>query len=152
MKVRELIDLLEDADPDRDVLMYLDDELYLDVPEAYEEEDVVIIRDVAPHMSLVRFARLENGDARIVGVDVLPRRDADLDRFLRSLATAWKDGESAADPLQPTKVGSILANAPRPFRGGLRRMVNWLELEPSQTKIASRPKKIEGSAIHDGLG
>jgi hypothetical protein len=27
-------------------------------------------------------------------VHVLPHRDADLDRFLRSLATAWKDGDA----------------------------------------------------------
>jgi hypothetical protein len=59
------------------------------------------IRTVQHHL-----AGLAAGEA----IHVLPSRDADLDRFLRGLATAWKSGE-----VRPTH-----RKGPKPFHGACR--------------------------------
>lgn len=66
-------------------------------------------------------------------VHPMPQRDADLDRFLRSLAVAWRAGE-----VRPTHRPA--AKAPRwwrtrrdPFETTWPRVVQWLEAEPDRT-------------------
>ena len=66
-------------------------------------------------------------------VHALPHRDADLDRFLQSLAPAWREGE-----VRPTHRAGP---APRlhwrtrrdPFETTWPRIVIWLETEPERT-------------------
>jgi hypothetical protein len=66
-------------------------------------------------------------------IHVLPHRDGDLDRFLKSLANAWRDGE-----VRPTH--RIGPKPPRhwrtredPFEATWPRVVTWLESEPDRT-------------------
>ena len=45
MKVKELLQRLNDADPEHDVLLrYVDDDFFYDVAKAYDEEDGEAIR------------------------------------------------------------------------------------------------------------
>ena len=64
---------------------------------------------------------------------VLPHRDADLDRFLKSLASAWRDGEVPADASEGAQAATSLAHAQGSFRSGWPRVVTWLESEPDRT-------------------
>jgi hypothetical protein len=68
-------------------------------------------------------------------VTALPHRDADLDRFLKHLATAWRDGE-----VRPTHRATAASKPPRhwrtrknPFETVWPRVVVWLEAEPDRT-------------------
>jgi hypothetical protein len=68
-------------------------------------------------------------------VTALPHRDADLDRFLTHLATAWREGE-----IRPTHRPAGAAKPPRhwrtrkdPFEAVWPRVLVWLEAEPDRT-------------------
>lgn len=68
-------------------------------------------------------------------VTALPHRDADLDRFLKHLATAWREGE-----VRPTHHATAASKPPRhwrtrtdPFETVWPRVVVWLESEPDRT-------------------
>jgi hypothetical protein len=84
------------------------------------------IRTVQHHL-----ASLAAGDR----VTALPHRDADLDRFLKHLATAWRDGE-----VRPTHRPTSASKPPRhwrtrkdPFESVWPRVLVWLEAEPDRT-------------------
>ena len=68
---------------------------------------------------------------------VLPHRDADLDRFLRSLATAWKDGEVRPTHREGHREGPKPVHYWRtrkdPFEAVWPRIVTWLDAEPERT-------------------
>ena len=66
-------------------------------------------------------------------VHVLPHRDADLDRFLKNLATAWRDGEVRPTHRAGTKPSRYWRTRKDPFEGVWARVVNWLEFEPERT-------------------
>ena len=73
------------------------------------------------------------GLARGEVLHVLPHRDADLDRFLRSLATAWKDGEVRPTHRVGPKPERHWRTRPDPFEAVWPRVVTWLETEPDRT-------------------
>jgi hypothetical protein len=84
------------------------------------------IRTVQQHL-----ARLTAGER----VTALPHRDADLDRFLKHLATAWREGE-----IRPTHRTTGASKAARhwrtrndPFETVWPRVLVWLEAEPDRT-------------------
>ena len=86
---------------------------------------------------------------------VLPHRDADLERFLRSLATAWKDGE-----VRPTHRAEAGPKTPRhwrtrkdPLETVWPRVVTWLESEPDATAkgLLQRLQSDAPHAFSDGL-
>lgn len=84
------------------------------------------IRTVQHHL-----ASLVSGER----VTALPHRDADLDRFLKHLATAWRDGE-----VRPTHSAAAASKPPRhwrtrkdPFETVWPRVLVWLEAEPDRT-------------------
>jgi hypothetical protein len=82
------------------------------------------IRTVQQHLA---------GLARGEVLHVLPHRDADLDRFLRSLATAWKEGEVRPTHRPGPKPERHWRTRRDPFDGVWPRVVGWLETEPDRT-------------------
>ena len=66
-------------------------------------------------------------------VHVLPHRDADLDWFLKSLATAWRDGEVRPTHCAGPKPSRYWRTRKDPFEAVWPRVVNWLESEPDRT-------------------
>lgn len=82
------------------------------------------IRTVQHHL-----AGLASGEP----VHVLPHRDADLDRFLKSLANAWRDGEVRPTHRTGPKPPRHWRTRKDPFEATWPRVVTWLELEPDRT-------------------
>jgi hypothetical protein len=78
---------------------------------------------------------------------VLPHRDADLDRFLRSLATAWKDGEVRPTHRSGPKPARHWRTRADPFDAVWARVVTWLEAEPDRTA-----KELLGRLQHGSPG
>jgi Integrase core domain len=66
-------------------------------------------------------------------VHALPHRDADLDRFLKSLAIAWKQGEPRPTHRKDPKPARDWRTRPDPFEAVWPRVVAWLEAEPDRT-------------------
>ena len=66
-------------------------------------------------------------------IHVLPRRDADLDRFMKSLAHAWRDGEVRPTHRSGPKPPRHWRTRSNPFEATWPRVVTWLESEPDQT-------------------
>lgn len=82
------------------------------------------IRTVQHHL-----AGLAAGEVR----HVLPHRDADLDRFLRSLAMAWKGGEVRPTHRTGPKPPRHWRTRADPFESVWARVLVWLEAEPDRT-------------------
>jgi hypothetical protein len=82
------------------------------------------IRTVQHHL-----AALSSGQA----VHVLPRRDADLDRFLGSLAHAWRDGEVRPTHRPGPKPPRHWRTRVDPFDDVWATVVTWLEQQPDRT-------------------
>jgi hypothetical protein len=66
-------------------------------------------------------------------VHVLPHRNADLDRFLKSLAHAWRDGEVRPTHRTGPKPPRHWRTRRDPFEVTWPRVVTWLETEPDRT-------------------
>lgn len=66
-------------------------------------------------------------------VHVLPHRDADLDRFLKSLGNAWRDGEVRPTHRAGPKPSRHWRTRKDPFEVVWPRVVAWLECEPDRT-------------------
>lgn len=64
---------------------------------------------------------------------VLPHRDADLERFLRSLATAWKEGEIRPTHRDQPKPRRYWRTRKDPFETVWPEVLLWLEGEPDRT-------------------
>jgi hypothetical protein len=73
------------------------------------------------------------GLARGEVLHVPPHRDADLERFLQSLATAWKDGEVRPTHRAGPKPARHWRTRQDPFDAVWPRVVTWLESEPDAT-------------------
>ena len=66
-------------------------------------------------------------------VHVPPHRDADLDRFLRSLETAWKEGDVRPTHASKPKPERHWRTRKDPFAEVWPKVVLWLEQGPDQT-------------------
>jgi len=66
-------------------------------------------------------------------VHVLPHRDADLERFLNSLAHAWRAGEIRPTHRKGPKPARHWRTRKDPFEAAWPRVVTWLETEPDRT-------------------
>ena len=66
-------------------------------------------------------------------VHVLPHRDADLERFLNSLAHAWRAGEVRPTHRKGPKPPRHWRTREDPFAAEWPRVVTWLESEPDRT-------------------
>ena len=66
-------------------------------------------------------------------VHVLPHRHADLERFLNSLAHAWREGEVRPTHRGGPKPARHWRTRKDPFEATWPRVVTWLECEPDRT-------------------
>jgi hypothetical protein len=84
---------------------------------------------------------------------VLPHRDADLERFLRSLAAAWKDGEVRPTHRAGPKPPRHWRTRKDPLEDVWPRIVTWLEAEPDATAkgLLERLQSDTSSVFPDGL-
>jgi hypothetical protein len=64
---------------------------------------------------------------------VLPHRDADLERFLKSLGEAWRGGEVRPTHRTPEKPARHWRTRADPFETTWPLIVTWLEMEPDRT-------------------
>ena len=82
------------------------------------------IRTVQRHL-----AELAAGET----AQVLPHRDADLERFLKSLGEAWRGGEVRPTHRAPEKPARHWRTRTDPFETTWPRILTWLETEPDRT-------------------
>ena len=82
---------------------------------------------------------------------VLPHRDVDLDRFLRELSRAWKDGEARATHRRAKRPERNWRTRKDPFEAVWPRVVIWLETEPQRNakELLERLRR-EGEEFTDG--
>lgn len=73
------------------------------------------------------------GLARGEHIHVPPHRDADLERFLTSLATAWRHGEVRPTHQQASSPARHWRTRPDPFEEDWPMVVLWLQEEPDST-------------------
>ncbi|WP_442863149.1 DDE-type integrase/transposase/recombinase [Calidifontimicrobium sp. SYSU G02091] len=100
------------------------------------------IRAVQHHI-----AGLQRGET----LHVLPHRDADLDRFLKELARAWKSGEVRPTHRRDAKPERYWRTRPDPFEAVWPRVALWLESEPDQTaKALLQRLRKDGEDFTDG--
>jgi hypothetical protein len=84
-------------------------------------------------------------------VHVLPRRDADLDLFLKSLATAWREGDARPTHRKGPKPARHWRTREDPLKDVWPRIVTWLAAEPHRTpKELLERLRSEGTAITVG--
>jgi hypothetical protein len=83
---------------------------------------------------------------------VLPHRDADLDRFLKGLATAWKDGEVRPTHRKAARPDRHWRTRKDPFESVWPRLVIWLDTEPHRTakELFARLQAEEPGTFADG--
>jgi hypothetical protein len=101
------------------------------------------IRTVQHHL-----AGLASGEP----VHVLPHRDADLEAFLKSLASAWRDGEVRPTHRQGPRPPRHWRTRADPFETAWPRVVTWLELEPDRTakELLARLREKQPGTFSDG--
>ena len=103
------------------------------------------IRTVQEHL-----AGLVAGDV----LHVLPHRDADLERFLRGFAHAWRDGEVRPTHRTGPKPERWWRTRQDPFEDVWPRIMTWLDAEPDRTAKellqrleAERPSDYPGTKL-----
>ncbi len=62
-----------------------------------------------------------------------PQQDSNLEQFMKSLATAWRDGEARPTHRARTKRRRDWRTRPDPFEGVWSGVERWLEAEPDRT-------------------
>jgi len=73
------------------------------------------------------------GLAAGAALHVVPHRDAELDKFLKGLATAWHDGEVRPTHRSQPKPQRDWRTRKDPFEAVWPRVLAWLESEPDRT-------------------
>lgn len=101
------------------------------------------IRTVQHHLS---------GLAKGEVLHVLPHRDADLDAFLKSLASAWRDGEIRPTHRTGPRPPRHWRTRKDPFEVTWPRVVAWLEAEPDRTakELFERLRNEPTADVRDG--
>ena len=66
-------------------------------------------------------------------VHTAPSRDADLDAFMKGLATAWRDGEVRPTHRKEPRPRRDWRTRVDPFESAWPRVILWLEAEPDRT-------------------
>lgn len=108
------------------------------VPEAMKER----LRAVATSLDPLRLLdEIRGAQHRLAGLaageslHVVPRRDAELDQFLQSLATAWHNGEVRPTHRSQPKPRRDWRTRKDPFEAVWPRILGWLHDEPDRTAV-----------------
>ncbi len=106
------------------------------IPEPVKERLRTVMATLDPLRLLDEIRTVQHHLAELAAgkvVHVLPHRDADLERFLKSLAIAWKQGEPRPTHRTEPKPVRDWRTRPDPFEDVWPRVVAWLEAEPDRT-------------------
>ena len=108
------------------------------VPEEMKER----LRAVATTLDPLRLLdEIRSAQYRLAGLaagespHVVPRRDGELDQFLRSLATAWHEGEVRPTHRSQPKPRRDWRTRKDPFEAVWPRILGWLQAEPDRTAV-----------------
>lgn len=107
-----------------------------DIPDATKERLRAVQATLDPLRLLDEIRTVQHHIAGLAAgeeVHVLPHRDADLETFLKSLATAWRDGEVRPTHKKGPKPARHWRTREDPLKAVWPRIVAWLELEPDRT-------------------
>ena len=124
-----------------------------DVTEASKERLRAVLASLDPLRLLDEIRTMQGhiaGLGRGEQVHTPPHRDADLERFLASLATAWMDGEVRPTHQPKAKVKRWWRTRRDPFENVWPRVLVWLESEPDRTakELFERLRAEDPGAFH----
>ena len=125
------------------------------IPEATKERLGAVLLTLDPLRLLDEIRTVQHHLAGLAAgevLHVLPHRDADLDRFLRSLSTAWKGGEVRPTHRAGPKPARHWRTRSDPFEAVWARIVTWLEAEPDRTakELLARLQREGAGAFGEG--
>jgi len=107
-----------------------------DVAEAAKHKLRAVLASLDPLRLLDEIRTMQEhiaGLARGEQVHAPPHRDADLERFLASLATAWRQGEVRPTHKPQPRASRWWRTRPDPFEHVWPEVLVWLESEPDRT-------------------
>ena len=125
------------------------------IEEATKQRLRVVLVTLDPLRLLDEIRTVQRHLAGLVGgqkLHALPHRDADLDRFLRSLATAWTEGEVRPTHRAGPRPRRYWRTRKDPFEAVWPDVLLWLEREPDRTakELFVRLKKDHPNAFQNG--
>ena len=107
-----------------------------DVTDKSKERLRAVLASLDPLRLLDEIRTMQRHIAGLVRGDQVhapPHRDADLERFLASLATAWREGEVRPTHQPKPKIKRWWRTRKDPFENVWPRVLVWLESEPDRT-------------------
>jgi len=124
-----------------------------DVTEASKERLRAVLASLDPLRLLDEIRTMQRHIAALGSGEQMhapPHRDADLERFLASLATAWMDGEVRPTHRPKAKAKRWWRTRRDPFENVWPRILVWLESEPDQTakELFERLRAEDPGAFH----
>jgi hypothetical protein len=106
------------------------------VSEAMKERLTEVQAELDPLQLLDEIRAVQHHLAGLAGgepLHVLPHRNADLEKFLSSLATAWQDGEVRPTHRTKPRPRRYWRTRKDPFEGVWPEVLAWLDADPDQT-------------------
>jgi hypothetical protein len=106
------------------------------VPEAMKERLRAVAITLDPLRLLDEIRTVQHQLARLAAgtaPHAVPHRDGELDQFLKSLSTAWHDGEVRPTHRKEPKPRRDWRTRKDPFESVWPRIVGWLDSEPDRT-------------------
>jgi hypothetical protein len=106
------------------------------IPEAMKERLRAVATSLDPLRLLDEIRAAQHQLAGLAAGEILhvvPHRDADLDGFLKGLATAWHDGEVRPTHQADPKAGRHWRTRKDPFEAVWPRILGWLQDQPDRT-------------------
>jgi hypothetical protein len=106
------------------------------IPESMKERLRAVATTLDPLRLLDEIRTVQHqiaGLAAGAALHVVPHRDAELDQFLKGLATAWHDGEVRPTHRSPPKPQRHWRTRRDPFEAVWPRVLGWLQDEPDRT-------------------
>ncbi len=125
------------------------------VAEEPKEKMRAVLASLDPLRLLDEIRTMQGHIAGLAGGDSVrtpPQRDRDLDQFLASLSTIWKEGEARPTHRPKPKVKRYWRTRVDPFAEVWPKVLVWLESEPDQTakELFARLRMQHPDAFGDG--